>query len=92
MENWKKALVAGMAGASAYMFIKKRTGAGIVLAGASLVTLATEYPEHFAKVRRVLPDYFGKGLQLADFAARTSRQISQYAEKRGKRALREIRS
>ena len=56
MENWKKVLVAGTAAGSAVMFMKKKPGAGILLAGVSLVTLAIEYPQHFNKVKRSLPD------------------------------------
>lgn len=74
------------------MFFKKKPGAGIILAGISLATLATEYPEHFAKVRRALLDYFGRGLQLADFAARAGQQIAKYADQRGRRVWDEIRS
>ncbi|HEY1262375.1 MAG TPA: hypothetical protein VGF06_02560 [Terriglobales bacterium] len=84
MENWKKAVVAGASGASMVMFLKRRPAAGVVFAGISLVTLATEYPEQFAKVRRVLPDYFGQGLRLADFAARAGQRIVEFAESRGR--------
>lgn len=83
MENWKKALVAGSAAGSAVMFLKKKPGAGILLAGVSLVTLAIEYPQHFNKVRRSLPDYFGRGVRLADFASRAGEQIVKFAQRRG---------
>ncbi len=61
MQNWKKALIAGSAAGSAIMFLKKKPGAGVLLARASLVTVASEYPEQFTKVRRAMPDYFGRG-------------------------------
>ena len=84
MENWKKVLVAGSAAGSMVMFIKKRPAAGVILAGVSLVTLASEYPQQFARVRRVLPGYFGKGLQLADFAARAGERLTEFARKRSR--------
>jgi len=83
MENWKKALIAGSAAGSAIMFLKKKPGAGILLAGVSLATVAHEYPEQFSKVRRALPDYFGRGMRLAEFASRAGEQIAKFAQRRG---------
>ncbi len=90
MENWKKALVAGAAAGSAIMFLKKKPGAGILLAGVSLVTVATEYPEQFTKVRRALPDYFSRGMQLAEFASRASERLAEFAQRRGRDAWDEL--
>jgi hypothetical protein len=92
MQNWKKALVAGSAAASAIMFLKKKPAAGILLAGVSLITVATEYPEQFTKARRALPEYFGRGMRLAEFASRAAERISGFAERRGRAALDEISS
>lgn len=83
MENWKKALIAGSAAGSAVMFLKKKPGAGILLAGVSLATVAYQYPEQFTKVRRALPDYFGRGMRLAEFASRAGEQIAKFAQRRG---------
>ena len=91
MENWKKALVAGSAAGSAVMFLKKKPGAGILLAGVSLVTLATQYPKQFANVRKVLPDYINRGFRIADFAAQAANRIAQYAESRGRNVWDELR-
>lgn len=92
MENWKKALIAGAAAGSAIMFLKKKPGAGTLLAGISLVTVASEYPEHFNKVRKQLPDYFGRGMRLAEFASRASEQITKFARRRGMDVWDEISS
>jgi hypothetical protein len=92
MQNWKKALVAGSATGSVIMFLKKKPGAGILLAGVSLVTVATEYPKQFAKVRRALPDYVNRGFRLADFAARAADRIAEFAERRGRDVWDELRS
>jgi hypothetical protein len=92
MESWKKALIAGSAAGSAIMFLKKKSGAGILLAGVSLVAVATEYPEQFTKIRRVLPDYFSRGMQLAEFASRASERISEFAQRRKRHVWDEISS
>ena len=92
MENWKKLLLAGTATGSAIMFLKKKPAAGILLAGASLVTLAVEYPQQFMKVRRALPDYFARDMQLAEFASRASSRIAEFAQRRGRDAWDEISS
>jgi len=92
MENWKKALVAGAATGSAVMFLKKKPGAGILLAGVSLVALAIEYPQHFNKVKRPLPDYFSRGMKLAEFASRAGSQIADFAQRRARAGWDEIGS
>ena len=74
------------------MFLKRKPGAGILLAGVSLATVATEYPKQFAKVRRALPDYIDRGFRLADFAARAADRIAEFAERRGRQAWNEISS
>ena len=42
MESWKKAVVAGSAGASAILFLKKKYPAGVLTAGVALAVLASE--------------------------------------------------
>jgi hypothetical protein len=86
MESWKKAVVAGSFGASAYLFLKKRWPAGVLSAGVGLAVLASEYPEKFRKVQSMLPEYFEQGMRLADLASRAGQRIAQYAE-RGSREL-----
>ena len=61
MENWKVAVVGGAAVVGIAMFLKKKWTAGIILAGVGLATLASEYPEKFAEVRRSLPDFIERG-------------------------------
>jgi hypothetical protein len=92
MENWKKALIAGSTAGSAIMFMKKKPAAGILLAGLSSVAVASEYPEQFAKVRRSMPEYFGRGMRLAEFASRAGERIAEFAERRGRAAWDEISS
>ena len=76
MENWKGALLAGSATISALMFLKGNKTAGMVLAGVSLATLASEYPEEFAELRRKLPDYFERGTAFLDVATRVGERLA----------------
>jgi hypothetical protein len=78
MDGWKKALVAGSIGAAAVLFLKKRYAAGVLSTGVGLAVLAAEYPERFDKVRRSLPDYFDRGMQVMEFAERAGRRIAEH--------------
>jgi hypothetical protein len=81
MENWKRALVAGSAGASAIMFLEGRRTAGIILAGVSLATLASEYPEKFAAFRENLPDYMESGTKFLDLVSRLGERLAEAANR-----------
>ena len=59
MENWKRAVTAAAAGVSVICFIKGKQTIGIVFAGVSLATLASEYPEEFREVREKVPAVCG---------------------------------
>jgi hypothetical protein len=83
MENWKRALLAGSAGASAIMFLKGKRAAGIVLAGVGLATLASEYPEKFAAFRESLPGYVERGTSFLDVVSRAGERLAEVAERRG---------
>lgn len=61
------------------MFMKKRYAAGVLATGAGLAVLASEYPEKFEDVRKVLPDYFDRGMQVMELAAKAGRRISEAA-------------
>ena len=76
MENWKKALLAGSAGASAIMLLRGNRTAGIILAGVGLATLASEYPEKFAEIRENLPGYVERGTAFLDVASRVGERLS----------------
>ena len=61
------------------MFMKKRYAAGVLASGAGLAVLASEYPEKFEQVRQALPDYFDRGMQVMEMAAKAGRRISEAA-------------
>lgn len=90
MESWKKAAVAGSIGAAAILFMKKRYPAGVLATGVGLALLASEYPENFEKVRRALPDYFDRGMQVMEMAARAGKRITEAAGRSAYDAWEEI--
>ena len=83
MEYWKRALLAGSAGAAAIMFIKGNRSAGLILTGVGLATLASEYPEKFAELRENLPDYIERGTTYLDVVTRVGERLAQVADGRG---------
>lgn len=90
MDSWKKAMVVGSIGAAAILFMKKRYPAGVLATGVGLALLASEYPEKFEKIRRVLPDYFERGMQVMEMAGRAGRRITQAAGQSAVEAWEEI--
>jgi hypothetical protein len=90
MEGWKKAVVAGSIGAATILFVKKRYPAGVLATGVGLALLASEYPEKFEKVRRSLPDYFDRGMQVMEMAARAGKRITEAAGQSAANAWEEI--
>ncbi len=83
MEHWKRALLAGSAGASAILFLQRKRAAGVVFAGVALAMLASEYPEKFAEFRRKLPDYVERGTSFLEVVSRAGERLAKFAERRG---------
>jgi hypothetical protein len=90
MESWKKAAVAGSVGAATVLFLKKKYPAGVLATGVGLAVLASEFPEKFEKVRKSLPDYFDRGMQVMEMAARAGRRITEAAGRSAHDAWEEI--
>jgi hypothetical protein len=90
MDGWKKAVVAGSIGAATVLFLKKKYPAGVLASGLGLAVLASEYPEKFEKVRKSLPDYFDRGMQVMEMAARAGRRITDAAGRSAVDAWEEI--
>ena len=82
MENWKRGLIAGSAGLSLVFLLKgSRTGA-LIFGGAALATLASEYPEKFAEIRKKLPDYMDRGATFLEVVSRLGERLADVTESR----------
>ncbi|HXJ87499.1 MAG TPA: hypothetical protein VMS18_11830 [Candidatus Binatia bacterium] len=83
MDSWKKAVVMGTFGAATFLFMKKKYPAGVLATGVGLAVLASEYPEKFETVRRSLPEYFDRGMQVMEMAAKAGKRITEAAGRSG---------
>jgi len=92
MENWKRALVAGSIGTSAILFLKGKKPAGVLFAGVGLAALASEYPEHFRRLRADLPDYVDRGTRFLELVSRMGERLAEATERSGRDAWKEILS
>ena len=90
MQDWKRALVAGSISAAAVLFLKKRYSLGVIATGVGLATLASEYPEKFAKVRLALPQYFDRSLRVMEMAELAGRRMTDAAGQSSVEAWEEI--
>lgn len=90
MDVWKKATVVASIGAATVLFMKKRYAAGVMATGVGLAVLAAEYPEKFEQVRRSLPQYFERGLQVMEMAGQAGRRITEAAGRSAAEAWEEI--
>jgi len=90
MEGWKKAVVAGSIGAATVLFLKKKYPAGVLATGVGLAVLASEFPDKFENVRQALPDYFDRGMQVMEMAARAGKRITDAAGRSAVDAWEEI--
>jgi len=90
MDSWKKAVVLGSIGAAAILFMKKRFAGGVLATGVGLAVLASEYPEKFERVRRALPDYFERGMQVMEMAGNAGKRITEAAGRSAVDAWEEI--
>jgi hypothetical protein len=77
MENWKKAVLVGSAGAAAILIAKRKRPAGFLAAGIGLVILAGEYPRAFDRIANLTPGPLGRGLRLVEFVSRAGQRLAE---------------
>lgn len=82
MENWKRAVLAGSAGLSAICLLKGSRTGGVVFAGVALATLASEYPDEFARFRRKAPEYVERATTFLEVASQVGERLAYLAERR----------
>ncbi len=90
MENWKRAVIAGSAGAATILLLKGKRPAGVMVAGVGLAVLASEYPEKFVKVREEIPGYVRQGTKFLDLAMKVGTKIGELVERRGRGLMEEL--
>lgn len=78
MKNWKRALIFGSLGASAFLLVTGRKPAAGVLAGVGLAALATEYPEHMQRLWERAPEYVARGNQVLSLAATFLERLAEH--------------
>src|SRR3979490_1077932 len=83
MENWKRAVIAGSAGAAAAAAWHGRPGGAGLGGGRGMGVLASEYPDQFVRIREELPSYVRQGTRFLDLAIRIGSKIEELAETRG---------
>jgi hypothetical protein len=90
MENWKRAVVAGSAGAAAILLLKGKRPAGVLVAGVGLAVLASEYPERFSQIREEIPSYVRQGTRFIDLAMKIGSKIGDLVERRATVLMQEL--
>jgi len=83
METWKRALLTGSAALGVICLLRGSRTGGVVFGGVALATLASEYPDTFARIRRHMPDYVERGSNLLDMAIRAGERMAELGESRG---------
>jgi len=76
--NWKRALIFGALGASAYLLLSGRKPAAGVLAGVGLAALATEYPEQVQTLWERAPEYVTRGNQVLSVVATFLERLAEH--------------
>jgi hypothetical protein len=90
MENWKRAAVAGSAGAAILLLMKGRRPAAVLVGSVGLAVLASEYPDKFEKIREELPSYVRQGTRFLDLAIKIGSKIDEFTERRALEAFEEL--
>ena len=90
MENWKRAVIAGSAGAATILMLKGKRPSGLLMAGVGLAVLASEYPERFAQIREEIPSYVRQGTRFVDLAMKLGSKIGELVERRASGLMHEL--
>lgn len=90
MENWKRAVIAGSAGAAALLLLKRKRPAAVLVGGVGLAVLASEYPDQLEKIREELPAYVRAGTRFLELTMKIGQKIEELAEHRAARAFEEL--
>jgi len=78
MKNWKRALVFGSLGASAFLLISGKKPAAAVVAGVGLAALASEYPGQVEQLWERAPEYVTRGTQIMNGVAAFLERLAEH--------------
>jgi hypothetical protein len=78
MKNWRRALIFGSLGASAFLLVAGRKPAAGLLAGVGLAAWASEYPEHLQHLWERAPEYVDKGNHVLSMAATFLERLAEH--------------
>jgi len=90
MENWKRAVIAGSVATAAVLALRGRRPAAVLVGSVGLAVLASEYPDHFVRIREELPSYVRQGTKFLDLAMKIGGKIEELAEKRAAQAFEKL--
>ena len=79
MQNWKRAVIAGTAGAATILMLKGKRPAAVLVGGVGLAVLASEYPDTFSRIREEIPNYVRQGTRFLDLAMKIGTKIEELA-------------
>jgi hypothetical protein len=92
MEKWKMALIVGSVGTGVALLLNGKRAAGLVAAGIGAAVLASEYPEKLEEIRERIPEYADRGMRILENLSEAGEKFAELVEKRGRAALKEVRS
>jgi hypothetical protein len=78
MKNWKRVLIFGSLGASAFLLITGRKPAAGILAGVGLAALASEHPQQIQALWERAPEYINRGNQVLSIAATFLERLAEH--------------
>ena len=90
MEPWKRAVIAGSAGAAVILMLKGRRPASVLVAGVGLAVLASEYPDKFEQIREEIPSYVRQATRFLDLSMKIGTKIGALADGRGRSMWEEL--
>jgi len=88
MQNWKRAVILGSLGASAFLLLTGRRSAGAGMAVIGAAVLASEYPDQLERIVRNAPAYLERGSEIVQTVSHAAQRL---ARERGRASLHAIR-
>jgi len=78
--DWKKIVMFGAFGASAYFALSGKRAAALASAGVGLAALASEYPDKFEQIWNQAPEYLDRGHRIVNGIQSLVERIGEHAQ------------